>query len=172
LFGLFFDQRELALKAINAYLPLMTPLSGSQISLFGLQIRLPDLMKFYWLILGVLSVWRVTHFLQAEDGPWDIVVRLRLGVGNGFWGKLLDCFYCLSVWISAPFAWWLGEDSRERVLLWISFSAGAILLQKLTSPRVPPAPYVEEPVGKEEYGVLRTEEKPGSAADGPRPAGQ
>ena len=59
-------------------------------------------MKFYWLVVGMLAVWRVTHLLQAEDGPWDVVVRLRQAVGNGFWGKLLDCFHCLSVWIAAP----------------------------------------------------------------------
>ena len=59
-------------------------------------------MKFYWLVLGVLCVWRVTHLLHAEDGPWDLLVRLRRGVGNGFWGGLLDCFYCLSLWIALP----------------------------------------------------------------------
>lgn len=126
-------------------------------------------MKSYWLILGVLSVWRITYFLQAEDGPWDIVVRLRVAVGNGFWGKLLDCFYCLSVWISAPFAWWLGEDWRERILLWLSFSAGASLLDKLTAPKPPPAPYIEEPTKESEYGMLRTEEKRDRAADSSNP---
>src|ERR1051326_1161430 len=59
-------------------------------------------VKFYYLALGILAVWRITHFFQAEDGPWDVAVRLRRLVGNGFWGKLLDCFYCLSIWISAP----------------------------------------------------------------------
>ena len=96
-------------------------------------------MKFYWLSLGILAVWRITYFLQAEDGPWDLVVRVRLAVGNGFWGKLLDCFYCLSVWVSAPFAWWLGESFRERILLWLSFSGGASLLEKLTTPKAPSA---------------------------------
>jgi hypothetical protein len=122
-------------------------------------------MKFYWLTLGILAVWRITYFLQAEDGPWDVVVRIRLAVGNGFWGKLLDCFYCLSVWISAPFAWWLGEGWRERFLLWLSFSAGASLLEKFTAVKVPPAPFVEGPTGEEPYGMLRTEKKPDSAAD-------
>lgn len=120
-------------------------------------------MKFYWLILGILTVWRTTHFLQAEDGPWDVVVRLRLAVGNGFWGKLMDCFYCLTVWISAPVAWWIGESWPERILLWLSFSAGANILERATKPesKVPPAFFVEEPAEEKRYGVLRTEEKPG-----------
>ena len=124
-----------------------------------------EVVKFYWLVLGILSVWRITYFLQAEDGPWDVVVRLRLAVGNGFWGKLLDCFYCLSIWISAPFAWWIGEGWRESILLWLSFSAGASLLDKLTAPKPPPAQYIEEPAEQETYGMLRTETKPDRPAD-------
>jgi hypothetical protein len=69
-------------------------------------------MKVYALVIGILAVWRITHFFQAEDGPWDVVVRLRVAVGNGFWGKFLDCFHCLSVWISAPIAV-LSENSNE-----------------------------------------------------------
>lgn len=118
-------------------------------------------VKFYFLVLGILAVWRVTHFFQAEDGPWDVAVHLRKRVGNGFWGKLLDCFYCLSVWISAPFGWWLGETLAERVLLWLSFSGGAILLEKITTrnPEVPPAVFVEEPAGEKTDGMLRAEAK-------------
>ncbi|HUD49008.1 MAG TPA: hypothetical protein VMR33_19410 [Candidatus Baltobacteraceae bacterium] len=129
-------------------------------------------MKFYWLTLGTLAVWRITHLLQAEDGPWDVVVRLRVAVGNGFWGRLLDCFYCLSVWISAPLALWIGETWRERILLWLSFSAGAILLQRATKsePKAPPAFFVEEPPEKDQDGVLRTEEKPGGPAGDAGPA--
>ena len=47
-------------------------------------------MRFYDLILGILGVWRITHLLQAEDGPWDLVVQLRRALGNRFWGRLLD----------------------------------------------------------------------------------
>ena len=89
-------------------------------------------MDFYWLVLGILGVWRITHLLQAEDGPWDISVRLRRAVGNGFVGGVLDCFACASLWVAAPFALLLGEDWREDLLLWLAFSAGAILLERAT----------------------------------------
>lgn len=88
---------------------------------------------FYWLVIGILVVWRITHSFFGEDGPGDIFVRLRRAAGEGFWGKLLDCFYCLSVWVAAPFAYWLGESWKERLLLWPALSAGAILLQRLTT---------------------------------------
>jgi len=90
-------------------------------------------MKFYWLVLGILGVWRITHLLQAEDGPWDLGVRLRRIAGSGFWGDLMDCFLCLSLWIALPWALISGESWKERLALWPALSAGAILLQRLTS---------------------------------------
>jgi hypothetical protein len=87
----------------------------------------------YRFVLGVLVVWRVTHLLHAEDGPWDIVVRVRRRAGDGVGGRLLDCFYCLSLWMAAPLAVWLGDGWAERLLLWPALSAGAILLERSTS---------------------------------------
>ena len=49
-------------------------------------------------VVGVLATWRVTHLLVAEDGPADVVVRLRRRAGDGWIGEAMDCFYCLSVW--------------------------------------------------------------------------
>jgi len=89
-------------------------------------------MRFYWLLLGLLCVWRITHLLNAEDGPWDLLVRFRRGVGDGLFGQLLDCFYCLSLWIALPFALLIGVSSLERLLLWPALSGGACLLQQLT----------------------------------------
>jgi hypothetical protein len=102
--------------------------------------------KFYLLLVGALSVWRVTHLLQAEDGPWDIVVRLRRRAGNGFWGSLLDCFYCLSLWVAVPFAWLCGDTMGERLPLWLALSGAAILLERVTGGLSAPAPaeYIEE----------------------------
>jgi hypothetical protein len=90
-------------------------------------------VEFYWLVLGVFTVWRLTHLLFAEDGPGDVVIALRRWAGTRFWGTLLDCFYCLTLWIAAPFAWLLGSGWTERLLLWPTLSAGAIFLERLIS---------------------------------------
>ena len=99
-------------------------------------------------MLGILSIWRITHLLYAEDGPWDFVVRLRARAGVGFWGGLLDCFYCLSLWVSVPPALLLGADWLERLLMWPALSGGAILLERVTLRErpVPPAKYSEDQV--------------------------
>jgi hypothetical protein len=78
------------------------------------------------LTLAILAVWRVTHLLNAEDGPFDLIVELRRRAGDGFWGPLLDCFYCLSLWVALPVALLSGRPWRERLLLWPGLSAGAI----------------------------------------------
>jgi len=103
-------------------------------------------MEFYRLFVGILCVWRLTHLLQAEDGPWDIMVRFRRAVGDGFVGKLLDCFACSSLWVAAPFAFFLAPTWGRRFLLWLAFSAGAILLERVTQrdDDPPPASYFEE----------------------------
>ena len=95
------------------------------------------MVQSYWWILGILAVWRVTHLLNAEDGPWDLLVRMRRLAGQGFFGRLLDCFYCLSLWVAIPFAWLLATDWKELLFLWLAFSGGAILLERLTRPKWP-----------------------------------
>jgi hypothetical protein len=88
------------------------------------------------------------------------VVRLRKLAGDGLGGQLLDCFYCLSLWIAAPFAWFLGQGKRERLLLWLALSGAAILLERITNlENTMPRQYWKEEDFEEEDpdGMLRTE---------------
>jgi hypothetical protein len=114
-------------------------------------------VRVYWLIIGTLAVWRVTHLFAAEDGPWQAVARLRRRTGDGFFGQLLDCFYCLSLWIAAPAAWLIGESGKERAVLWLALSGGAILLERATARAIsaPPVAYHEDP--EDGDGMLRKE---------------
>lgn len=115
-------------------------------------------MRFYWLVIGILCVWRVTHLLHAEDGPWDLMARLRKHAGTGFWASLIDCFYCLSLWTAIPFALILSEEWKERLLLWPALSAAAILLERATlrENAAPTAVYFEDE--ETEDVMLRKEE--------------
>jgi hypothetical protein len=76
-------------------------------------------------------VWRVTHLLAREDGPGQCLVWLRRKLGAGFWGQLMDCFYCLSLWVAAPAAFWMSQSWMERVFFWFALSAAAILVDRL-----------------------------------------
>ena len=102
--------------------------------------------------VATLAVWRITHLLWGEDGPGEIFVRVRRRVGDGLVGKLLDCFYCLSLWIALPIAWAIADVWSERALLWIALSGGAILLERITAREAPPAIWQETPATSGEIG--------------------
>ena len=92
------------------------------------------------LLLALLAGWRITHLLWAEDGPGGVLARLRRVAGQGFWGQLLDCFYCLSLWVAAPMALVLGGGWLERGFWWAALSGGASLLERATARRSGPPP--------------------------------
>jgi len=119
---------------------------------------------FYWFLIGALVVWRLTHLLYGEDGPWNLLARLRYLAGQGFWGNLMDCFYCLSLWIALPFGILLGESWKERLLLWPALSGAAILLERATAKNEEKSAFmapedVSEDKGEPECAVVETEHK-------------
>jgi len=83
-------------------------------------------------IICTLAVWRITHLLSQEDGPFDTVIKFRKLFGQGFFGNLLDCFYCLSIWIAVPFAILLCNDWLSGIVIELALSGAACLLFKLT----------------------------------------
>jgi hypothetical protein len=85
--------------------------------------------------LCALAVWRLTHLLAAEDGPWDMIVRLRRALGDRVLGKLMDCFYCLSLWLSFAPSFWLADTWALRGLSWLALSGAACLLEQATTRR-------------------------------------
>ena len=124
-------------------------------------------------ILAVLATWRVTHLLANEDGPADVIVRLRALLGQSLAGKLMDCFHCLSLWIAAPMALFVDRSPLQWLFAWLALSGGACLLERLVI-----VPVVIESVARPGRGemdyVLRfeahaTEEQPAPGDNGGRP---
>jgi hypothetical protein len=81
--------------------------------------------------VAVLATWRVTHLLASEDGPADIIVRLRRRVGRSLAGQAMDCFHCLSLWTAAPLALFVSRRPMEWLLSWLAISGAACLLERL-----------------------------------------
>ena len=84
-------------------------------------------------IICSLAVWRLTHLLSNEDGPFDAMIKFRKLFGQSFFGNLLDCFYCLSLWIAVPFAVFLSRGWLEGLIIWLALSGTACLLFKITT---------------------------------------
>jgi hypothetical protein len=102
-------------------------------------------MRFYWLVLGILGVWQITHLLHAEDGPWRSLQRLRAFLTGLGLGIAVTCFYCLSIWVALPIAFWIGESWPERILLWFALAGAVSLMERaLQGNAPPPATYFED----------------------------
>jgi len=87
-------------------------------------------------VVCALAAWRLTHLVVAEDGPGDLMAKLRRRAGAGFWGRLMDCFYCTSAWIAAPLALVVAGSYGELLLVWPALSGAACLLERVTAPPV------------------------------------
>ena len=107
-------------------------------------------------VLAVLATWRVTHLLANEDGPAEIVVRLRALLGGSIFGQLMDCFYCLSLWTAAPAALFVTRRPLDWLMTWLALSGAACLLDRLV--KAPDAiSMTTQPTEGELRNVLRIE---------------
>src|SRR5438309_839329 len=83
--------------------------------------------------VGALGTWRLTHLLAEEDGPGDVILRLRVHAGESWVGELLDCFNCMSIWVAAPVASLVAPRARDLPLVWLGLSGAACLLEQATA---------------------------------------
>ncbi len=95
------------------------------------------------ILLSALATWRVGYFIINEDGPFDIMDRIRIFVGvkyattgqpygHNIFSKLISCFYCLSVWLSFGI-WWLvaGMETTLDMVSVLAVSAVSIMIKEL-----------------------------------------
>jgi|SRR5450755_2463416 hypothetical protein len=112
----------------------------------------------FWIkfVLASLATWRVTHLLAREDGPADLIVRLRARLGSSLAGTLMDCFKCLSLWIAAPAALFVTRSLLDWLFTWLALSGAACLLERLGQEPVE-IQLMSEPIKGDSSHVLRSE---------------
>ncbi|MDX6422780.1 MAG: hypothetical protein QOI67_251 [Gaiellaceae bacterium] len=79
----------------------------------------------------------MTHLIAEEDGPANAIVRVRARLGTSFAGELMDCFYCLSIWVAAPVTLTVTRRPREALGTWLALSGAACLLERATEQPTP-----------------------------------
>ena len=102
----------------------------------------PIEMRF---VLCVLATWRLTHLFVYEDGPGDLVVKLRCCLGDSFFGLVMDCFYCASVWLAFPFAFAITHDVWGWLVSWLAISGAAALLEQASQRETTPSHSSHQP---------------------------
>ncbi len=108
-------------------------------------------------VLAILATWRVTHLLAREDGPADLLTRLRARLGGSLAGRLMDCFHCLSLWVAAPLAFVVARKPLDWLLAWLALSGASCLLERLGRDPVVIQPIPEGLKGEPNDGMLRSE---------------
>jgi len=80
--------------------------------------------------LAILAVYRIAHMIAREDGPFDVLARIRgrIDPEQKTWvGRGINCVLCLSFWLSlVVFA--LGGSWLE----WLAVAGGVLVLYKAT----------------------------------------
>ena len=94
-------------------------------------------------LAAVLAVWRVTHLVVVEDGPFDLLRRLRDAGARVGLERSINCFLCCSVWMAIPFALVIARGWTEMVIVLPALSGGAILLERVTRERDAAAAWIE-----------------------------
>lgn len=98
------------------------------------------------LVILALAVWRLGSLVTYERGPWHVFQWLRERLGkiihdaNGhpsvspatFWGELLSCQYCCTIWLGV--LWALAYGLLGAAAVWIALpfalSAAALWINK------------------------------------------
>ncbi|MBV6478951.1 MAG: hypothetical protein HGGPFJEG_01708 [Ignavibacteria bacterium] len=89
-----------------------------------------DIVKY---LVILIAVWRITHLISSEDGPFYLIFKIRKMFGENIFGKLMDCFYCLSIWTGLAGAILTGSGRIEIILLCLYYSGAAIIIEKITN---------------------------------------
>ena len=89
------------------------------------------LFRFF---LASMATWRLSFLLARQDGPWQILARFRKSLYAGFYSELFKCVKCMSVWVAIPFAFFVGGDWKEILVIWLALSGVSALIDEWLKP--------------------------------------
>lgn len=115
-----------------------------------------DTRTIWRFAIASLTVWRVTSLLAEEDGPWKSIARVRASLAGTPAGRVMDCFYCLSLWVALPVAILLSDGWIGLFVQWPALSGAACLFHRVTA--LPAQPQA----GRKRIRIETIEEEPES----------
>ncbi|MBN8570400.1 MAG: DUF1360 domain-containing protein [Ignavibacteria bacterium] len=89
--------------------------------------------NWYWLGLAILCVWRLTSLICYEDGPFNLFVWLRKKLYQMKLGKLVECFHCMGVWISAIIVLIIFQPAEGTPLIVLSVAGAVSIIERFIS---------------------------------------
>lgn len=99
------------------------------------------------ILLATLAVYRVSHMLAQETGPFALCYRFRSWVGDkavvpglpmqkqphAWIIEGVTCPLCISFWLALPAALFVTVDWWTWSLVWLGIAGGVLVLHKAVS---------------------------------------
>ena len=80
------------------------------------------------LILAMLAVYRVSHMIALEEGPFSVFSWVHGKMNQSTWiGRGLRCTLCISFWLAGLATWIIGGT----VLEWLGIAGGVLTLHQV-----------------------------------------
>lgn len=89
--------------------------------------------EWFWLVISILTVWRLTYMLCYEAGLFDILSKIRKIFYQINLGKLIDCFHCTAVWVSFICTLLVYKPTFKSLFLFLAIAGGASIIEKIIS---------------------------------------
>lgn len=87
------------------------------------------MIQFGEFIIVTLGVYRLSHIIVREDGPFDIFVHLRSWIGRpdrNWIAKGFNCILCVSFWLAGLVSLLLGLNW----VMWLGIAGGVQLIDR------------------------------------------
>lgn len=91
----------------------------------------PD--HWLWLLVSILTVWRLTTLICYEEGPFRIMNKTRSALYKIRLGGLIDCFHCTALWIALIIVVLLYKFSLVQLFLIPAAAGGASVIERILS---------------------------------------
>jgi hypothetical protein len=81
------------------------------------------------LVIATLAVYRISHLITLEEGPFGVVAWLRgqIDANQFHWtGRGVRCVLCVSFWLAGLLALWLGWSWLD----WLGIAGGVALAHR------------------------------------------
>lgn len=96
-------------------------------------------MSLEVVIIVGLTVWRISSLLVREDGPYDVLAKVRhtagvrydeysRAIGQNVIAKALTCVWCISIWVAGGAALFISDNVVNFLVNTLSMSAIAIIV--------------------------------------------
>jgi hypothetical protein len=86
-----------------------------------------------WLVLCWLAAWRLTMMLCYEAGPFDLFSWLRLALARIGLQRLVSCFHCMGVWVSAVVVSIMFEWHAPSIVLILAVAGAVSITERALS---------------------------------------